>query len=195
MHNIPVETHPFEPFLPPGARVLMLGTFPPKPLRWSMKFYYPNRTNDMWRVMGLIFLGDRDHFWDTDAGAYRLVQIKQFLTSQGIALYDTAVRVQRLKDNASDKFLHIVQTVDLKPIFARCPGIQAVVTTGQKATDVIAGLAGVESPKIGIPASCQVGGHAFKLVRMPSTSRAYPLALEKKAQAYRDMFRALGYAV
>ena len=33
---IPIETHPFPPFVPIGARVLMLGTFPPKPHRWAM---------------------------------------------------------------------------------------------------------------------------------------------------------------
>ena len=42
-NDIPIEQHPFEPFLPDGAVVLMLGTFPPKPERWSMEFYYPNK--------------------------------------------------------------------------------------------------------------------------------------------------------
>ena len=45
--NLPIESHPFPPFLPDGARVLMLGTFPPKPNRWAMEFFYPNKTNDM----------------------------------------------------------------------------------------------------------------------------------------------------
>ena len=45
-----IEAHPFEPFLPQGARILMLGTFPPSEKRWSMKFYYPNFINDMWRI-------------------------------------------------------------------------------------------------------------------------------------------------
>ena len=44
-----VEAHPFEPFLPKNARLLMLGTFPPSEKRWSVRFYYPNFINDMWR--------------------------------------------------------------------------------------------------------------------------------------------------
>ena len=36
------ELHPLEPFLPANARVLMLGSFPPKRIRWSMDFFYPN---------------------------------------------------------------------------------------------------------------------------------------------------------
>ena len=49
-----IERHPFPPFVPRNAKVLILGTFPPKPVRWSMEFYYPNKTNDFWRIMGLI---------------------------------------------------------------------------------------------------------------------------------------------
>ena len=41
------ERHPFTPFLPDGCRLLMLGSFPPGEQRWSMRFYYPNFTNDM----------------------------------------------------------------------------------------------------------------------------------------------------
>ena len=54
-NTIPIEKHPLAPFLPEGARILMLGSFPPKHERWSMEFFYPNWINDMWRIFGLIF--------------------------------------------------------------------------------------------------------------------------------------------
>ena len=50
-----IEIHPFEPWLPKDARLLMLGTFPPAPKRWCMDWYYPNFQNDMWRIMGICF--------------------------------------------------------------------------------------------------------------------------------------------
>ena len=56
------ELHPLEPFLPVGARLLMLGSFPPQRVRWSMDFFYPNLQNDMWRIVGLIFFQDKEHF-------------------------------------------------------------------------------------------------------------------------------------
>ena len=59
---IPTEKHRLEPFLPNGARLLMLGSFPPKHDRWSMEFFYPNWINDMWRIMGHIFYGDKHYF-------------------------------------------------------------------------------------------------------------------------------------
>ena len=66
-----VEVHPFEPFLPEDARLLMLGTFPPSEKRWSVKFYYPNFINDMWRIVGLLFFHDKDYF--VDAAQKRLI--------------------------------------------------------------------------------------------------------------------------
>lgn len=191
----PIEQHPFEPFLPEGARVLMLGTFPPKPERWSMEFYYPNKINDMWRIMGLIFYADKNRFWLEDEKRFDLSRLKDFLSEQRIALFDTAMRVRRLKDNASDKFLEIVETIDLDRFFTLRPTIKAIVTAGEKATGVIAEKAGVEVPKTGEQVDCEYHGHPFALYRMPSSSRAYPLALEKKAEAYRAMFRSLGYDV
>lgn len=191
MDNIKIESHPFEPFLPDGAVVLMLGTFPPKPERWSMEFYYPNKINDMWRITGLIFYGDKNHFWIEEEKRFDLPLLKQFLTERRIALYDTATRVRRLKDNASDKFLDIVETINLDEFFGSRPTIRAIVTAGEKATGVIAQKAGVELPKTGEVVHCTYHGHEFNLYRMPSSSRAYPLSLEKKAEVYRAMFHEL----
>ena len=54
------ELHPLGFFLPENTRLLMLGSFPPPKARWSMDFYYPNIQNDMWRILGLIFYGNKD---------------------------------------------------------------------------------------------------------------------------------------
>lgn len=191
MDNIKIESHPFDPFLPDGAVLLMLGTFPPKPERWSMNFYYPNRINDMWRLMGLIFFDDKNYFWIEDEKRFDLEKLKAFLVEKKIALYDTAKRVRRLKDNASDKFLEIVETINLDEFFIARPTIKAIVTAGEKATGVIAEKTGVEVPKMGEMVNCSYHGHGFDLYRMPSSSRAYPLSLEKKAEYYRAMFRKL----
>ena len=193
--TIPIESHPFEPFLPDGAMVLMLGTFPPKPEKWSMEFYYPNRINDMWRITGLIFYGNKNHFWIEEEKRFDLPRLQAFLNERKIALYDTATRVRRLKDNASDKFLDIVETINLDDFFMARPTIRAIVTAGEKATGVIAEKAGVEVPKMSEVVHCNYNGHDFDLYRMPSSSRAYPLSLEKKADVYRTMFLQLGYEV
>ena len=183
-----MERHPWPPYIPDGASVLFLGTFPPKPERWSMPFFYPNKINDFWRVMGLIFMDDRDALWDKEHGRFDLDAIKALLNLEGIALWDTGMAVRRLKGNASDKFLEIVEPIDLAALLDKNPTITQVITTGEKATGIIASQAGVEIPVIGVPVKCRVGCHDITLWRMPSSSRAYPLALEKKAEAYRKIF-------
>lgn len=186
------ETHPWDPFIPDGAKILIMGTFPPKPNRWSMDFYYPNKINDFWRVMGLIFFGCKDHFIDPSTGLFRLDDIKSMLTDKKIALNDTGAEVRRLKDNASDKFLEIVTPVDLKSLLEKMPYCHAIATTGEKAAGVIATLTDTPLPKMGQCIPSIYCGKDLNIYRMPSTSRAYPMALDKKASYYSEMFQTEG---
>lgn len=187
--DAPVETHPFEPFLPADARVLIMGTFPPQPKRWAMKFYYPNRTNDFWFVMGLLFFGDRDALYDRGARQYRLDKIKTLLMEKGIALNDTGYRIRRLAGNASDKFLEIVEPVNLSALLERIPFCHTLATTGEKAAATLAQLTDSTAPKMG---NSVIAPNGLTIWRMPSTSRAYPLPLEAKADYYRRLFSSVG---
>ena len=67
----------------------------------------------------------------------------------------------------------------------------APVTTGQKATDTLRQQLDVEEPKVGDYSEFVFEKRAIRLYRMPSSSRAYPLALDKKAAAYRIMYQDL----
>lgn len=187
-----MERHPLEPFLPTGARILMLGSFPPPRKRWSMDFFYPNMQNDMWRIFGYIYYNDRSHFIAPDGKHFDRSRLIDFLTQRGIALYDTACAVNRLQDNASDKFLEVVEATDVKTLLSNLPDCHAIVTTGQKATDTLRHLFEVEEPKVGTSVTFCFDGRSLRLWRMPSSSRAYPLALEKKAATYAGMLRAEG---
>lgn len=191
--DYPLETHPFAPFIPEGAKILICGTFPPKSNRWSMEFYYPNRINDFWRIMGFIFYNDKEYFYDAAAKTFRLCEIKQFLNDKKIALSDTGHVVKRLKDNASDKFLEIVEPMDLYSLLKMMPDCIAIATTGEKAAEVMAKITSTEAPGIGKCVNTALpSGHLVNIFRMPSTSRAYPLSLEKKALYYSDMFHQIG---
>ena len=183
---LPIEQHPWEPFIPDGARILIMGTFPPGSHRWSMDFYYPNPTNDFWKVMGLIFLHDPNALRDSMGKRFDMEACKSLMSEHHIALNDTARKVRRLKGNASDKFLEIVEPVPLYDLLAQMPDCHAVATTGEKAAGVISALTDTPLPKMGEVVESADG---LKIYRMPSTSRAYPLALEKKAAYYAEMFR------
>ena len=181
-----IYSHPWEPFVPAGARILVMGTFPPGDHRWAMDFYYPNPTNDFWKMMGIVFFGDAFALYDKESRSYRLDDIKR------LAMHDTAHKVVRLKGNASDKFLHIVEPVDLAGLLAKAPDITALCTTGEKASDVIADLTGCVRPKMGEMTEGVCDGRRLHIWRMPSTSRAYPMKVEKKAEYYRRMFESEG---
>ncbi|MBQ1773391.1 MAG: uracil-DNA glycosylase family protein [Prevotella sp.] len=185
-----IERHPLEPFLPDDARILMLGSFPPAKKRWSMDFFYPNFTNDMWRIMGLIFFDDKDHFVDQEQKTFRKERIISFLNEQGIALYDTATAVVRTKNTASDKDLEVVEPTDLDALLRRLPRCLTVVTTGQKSTDLFTKHFNMEQPRVGASEPFVFDGRPMRLFRMPSSSRAYPMRVEQKAEYYRVLFKS-----
>ena len=184
-----IETHPFEPFLPAHARLLMLGTFPPAPKRWCMPWYYPNYTNDMWRIFGLHFFGDKLHFVDEAHKTFRLADIQAFLPEKGVAIFDTALRVRRTTGTASDKDLDVVEAADLDGMLRALPRCQAVLTAGQLATHIFADHYHISGrPEMGAYVPFTFEGRTLRLYRQPSSSRAYPMKVERKAEIYGPMF-------
>ncbi len=190
-NEILVEHHPLLPFLPENAKMLFLGSFPPQKKRWCIDFYYPNFTNDMWRVFGLVFFADANWFVDLSAKKYKKDQLVTFLQDKGIAFYDTATTIRRLQDNASDKFLEIVEPTSINTLLEQIPLCRTLVTTGEKATETACEYFQIIPPKVGEYVTFLLGNKEYCLYRMPSTSRAYPLALAKKATIYGKMFHEI----
>ena len=200
-----VEYHPLRPFLPERAKVLFLGSFPPQRKRWCMDFYYPNFINDHWRIEGQIFYGDKNHFVDLEAKRFRIGEIVAFCEEKGLAFFDTSTAIRRLQDNASDKFLEVVEPTDIPALLKRLPHLRAIVTTGEKATETICRTMGMaETPKVNtyvrvsntdgtdetdiFANTNMTNGGGLLLYRLPSSSRAYPLSFDKKVEAYRRFF-------
>ena len=191
-----VEYHPLRPFLPERAKVLFLGSFPPQRKRWCMDFYYPNFINDHWRIEGQIFFGDKNHFVDLEAKRFKIDEIVAFCEEKGLAFFDTSTAIRRLQDNASDKFLEVVEPTDIPALLKRLPHLRAIVTTGEKATETICRTMGMaETPKVNTYVRVSntdgtnlTNGGGLLLYRLPSSSRAYPLSFDKKVEAYRRFF-------
>ena len=166
-----IERHPLKPFLPANAQLLMLGSFPPPKERWCMDFFYPNPQNDMWRIMGHIFYGDKAHFEAPSTKVEKRVfnrdEIVSFCRAKGIAIFDTAQAVIRLQGHD-------------------------ICCTGGKAAQTLAETLHCVLPKVGEYIETSFAGRTIRFWRMPSSSRAYPLSLDKKAAAYRQMFETIG---
>lgn len=195
MENLVLEHHPFEPILPEHATVVMVGTFPPTSEKRCMEFHYPNFQNDMWRIMGSLFYQNSDHFRVGGEKRFDPIRIEVFLREKGIALCSSAKTAIRLKGNAADKDLKIVDPVDMDELLTQLPKMKWLFTTGGLATDTLLSLLNekVKAPKtnewVAYP---YTASRELFLYRLPSTSRAYPLSLAKKTEAYRQFFVQAG---
>nr|WP_257020084.1 DNA glycosylase [Psychrobacter sp. BI730] len=202
-----LETHPFEPVLPPNATVMMMGTFPPTADKWAMSFHYPNFYNDMWRIYGRVFFTDADYFRIGDEKRFDPERIRDFMFERGIASCPTVKQAIRETGNASDKNLTVVTPVDLEVILPQVPKVKSLFTTGGKATEVLLGLLDEPIAKSKHPKTNQSMDYPYQwqstddqkadvnnltLYRLPSTSRAYPLSLDKKVAAYKAFFEKMG---
>ena len=197
MENKKIERHPFTPFLPGGCKVVMCGTFPPKPEKWAMDFFYPNFYNDMWRIFGFIFYNDKEKFFNKGNKTVDKAGIQQMLKQYGIGIGETVREAVRTKDNASDKFLEIVTPVDLPDLLKKAPECVALITTGEKAASIIASLTDTAVPVMGESVICEVKmpdgeKRLIKHYRLPSTSRAYPMKFEEKASYYKKALKEIG---
>lgn len=194
-----VEYHPLRPFLPENAKVLFLGSFPPQRKRWCMDFYYPNFINDHWRIEGQIFFGDKNYFVELEAKRFKIDEIVAFCQEKGLAFFDTSTAIRRLQDNASDKFLEVVEPTDIPALLRQLPHLRAIVTTGEKATETICASLGItDIPKVNTyveiantDGTDETDRGGLILYRLPSSSRAYPLSFDKKVEAYRRFFSFL----
>ena len=207
MQEQEVENHPFAPVLPPDATVMMMGTFPPTSDKWAMRFHYPNFYNDMWRIYGKVFFDDVDYFRVDDEKRFDPERIRAFMFERGIASCPTVKQAIRETGNASDKNLTVVTPVNLDEILSQVPKVKTLFTTGGKATEVLLNLLNEPPIKSKYPKTNQNIDYPYQwhdekmlteqvneltLYRLPSTSRAYPLALDKKVAAYKAFFEKMG---
>lgn len=202
--NKPIEQHPFAPVLPANADIMMMGTFPPTQDKWAMPFHYPNFYNDMWRIYGAVFFDDIDYFRDGEQNRFDHKRIIKFMHVHNIASCPTVRSAIREEGNAADKHLTVVESVNLADILTQVPKVQHIFTTGGKATEILLGLLPKDKqlPKSKHPKTNQHMTYPITdstgkqrlltLHRLPSTSRAYPLAFAKKVLAYQQFFISVG---
>ena len=197
------ESHPFDPFMPKNAKVLILGSFPPLANNRSMEFYYPNfQRNDMWRIMGIVFYGDEEYFVVPNQEKFNKEKIKDFCSEKGIAIADSAKQIIRLKNNSLDKDMKVIETMDFYGELKKIPNCMAVIFTGQKAADIFCEKVGIEPPELVRDRQCirsvdySYNGHMFKLYRSYSpSSRACRIKREGKADIYKGIFQEIGLLI
>ena len=138
-----------------------------------------------------MFFGDKNHF--VRPGGYDEQAIRRFAAERGIAMFDAAVRVVRQKDNASDKFLEVVEPIDLDGFLDRLPDCRTVVTAGREVVgDNSRNQRHGGAERRANMLNSRIVATSAGTTALVSSSRAYPLAVEKKAEKYAEMFREIG---
>ena len=192
--NENIECHPFGTFIFSNVKVMMIGSFPPPRSKWRMEFYYPNFHNDMWRIFGLVFFENKDYFVSKEGKSFDVGRLSTFLIEKGIGIADMGEEIKRLKNNASDKHLEIVKPLDVTALLPQIPLCHAFITAGEKATETLRMHISdkMKQPPVGGCQSFNHIGRTFSFYRLPSSSRAYPMPLIKKAEIYKQCFIDLG---
>lgn len=108
------------PFLPEGATILILGSFP-SPKSRECGFYYGHPQNRFWKTLAGVFEDDVPQ---------SLEQKKAFLDRHHIALWDVIASCSIV--GASDSSIADVVANDIPSVVTKQP-IQLIVTTGKKA--------------------------------------------------------------
>lgn len=107
--------HPFDPYIPKGARKLIVGTLPPprfttgilKP--GDVDFCYGSRDGQLWTIIEKVFNLDLDYENTENA----IQQRKTFLAQQNIGICDMIEYAFREEINATDIG---IQNAELRPI-------------------------------------------------------------------------------
>lgn len=158
-----------------------------------MDFFYPNWINDFWRIIGLIYYDDKSFFEISGSKAFDRERIVDFCETNGLAFFDSAVKVCRLKDNASDNFLEILEPTDVPALLSRIPLCESIVTTGGKSSEELASILGADTvPGVGGSVRLMVCSREITWYRVPSSSRAFPMKIDRKAGYYRDVLGSIG---
>ena len=85
-------------------------------------------------------------------------RIVAFCREKGIALFDTARKVRRMKDNADDNFLEIVEGTDVLELLGHIPECRTIVTTGGKASEELQAYFAKKGIEVKIPKVGRVYG-------------------------------------
>ncbi|MDR1120639.1 MAG: hypothetical protein LBM08_06940 [Dysgonamonadaceae bacterium] len=119
------EIHPWNWYLPPEARTLIIGTFPPTLRNWSFDFFYPNKNNYFWKIMARIAGRELQYLTGEEAVRER----KEILCQLKTGVSDMGKIIQRKAGNSLDQNLEIVKYMDIFRLLQENPSVRKIIFT------------------------------------------------------------------
>ncbi len=134
MDKYEIETHPFETFVPPKTKYLIIGTFPTVKKNFMFNFYYSGKDNFFWSFLENVF----NHSFKYYNGNNAVEERKTFLISKGIGITDMHKKCYRKNNSTNDNNLFPIILNDIFSLIEKHNSIKRIVLTSR--TDVFGAL-------------------------------------------------------
>lgn len=121
------EPHAFGTFVPPGAEILIIGTFPTHKRNWAFEFFYPNKLNLFWELLSNTY----NYQFKFLKGENAVTERKAFAANHKIALTDMLAKAIRVNHGSSDNQLIPVELMNIMSILEANPSIRRIILTSR----------------------------------------------------------------
>ncbi|MDR0505835.1 MAG: hypothetical protein LBH32_03315 [Dysgonamonadaceae bacterium] len=119
------EIHPWNWYLPTDAKAVIIGTFPPTSNNWSFDFFYPNKNNYFWKIMGKITGKELQYLSGTEA----INERKRILDILKTGVSDMGKIIRRKTGNSLDENLEVVEYMDISRLLEENPSVRKIIFT------------------------------------------------------------------
>jgi len=119
------EIHPWNWYIPAGAKTVIIGTFPPTRRNWSFDFFYPNKNNYFWKIMARIAGRPLLHI----SGEEAVNERKELLNRLLLGVSDMGQIIRRKTDSSLDQNLEIVAYMDIFKLLQENPSVRKLIFT------------------------------------------------------------------
>ena len=119
------EIHPWNWYVPAGARTVVIGTFPPTRRNWSFDFFYPNKNNYFWKIIARI--ADRPLRYVS--GEEAVNERKELLNQLKTGVSDMGQIIRRKSDSSLDENLEIIAYMDIFKLLQENPSVRKLIFT------------------------------------------------------------------
>jgi len=131
-----VEDHQFETYVPPEARMLIIGTFPTHEGNFRYKYYYSGEENHFWSIIEKVF----NHTFGHHSGPEAVQERKDFLEQHRIGITDMIEKCYRKNNLSGDENIFPIVLRDIFSIIEANKTITRLILTSRTEVFGVLGL-------------------------------------------------------
>ncbi|MBX2896367.1 MAG: hypothetical protein KF763_13040 [Cyclobacteriaceae bacterium] len=134
--NFEICDHPFDQFIKPNCKLLIIGTFPThqRNYRDTFPYYYAGNGNVFWPVIEKVYHHDFKH----STGADAILERQVFMEKKGIGLTDMLQKAYRKDGKSQDDYIFPITFRNIFEAMRKFDSIETIVFTSR--TKIIGAL-------------------------------------------------------